>query len=239
MCVVVLSPTACILYHVFSILSRVNFYFLKLSLVFCVSESIISDSQINLPQTHMAVNTFFQKSTTFFQYIFSIHRLAEWAALTSIHWMAVSQECEPPTYRPLVGEWTARGLCRKNLWTEPIFQDIQAKNCRFVCQKYLYKKNVSSDPGDLKLRGLRRHFSGIEKICRGTRWFFPVSWGKWGLAAQKFRIDPAMIFLIGIPWFFWIETLILNFQRNYGMMFLHFYKLPIISCTSASQERIA
>ena len=71
MCVVVLSPTACIPYHVFSILSRVIFNFLKLSLVFCVSESIISDSQINLPQTHMAVNTFFKNRQLFFS-IFSV-----------------------------------------------------------------------------------------------------------------------------------------------------------------------
>ena len=70
MYVVVFSPTACIPYHVFSILSRVIFNYLKLSLVFCVSESIISDSQINLPQTHMAVNTFFQKLTHFFEPIF-------------------------------------------------------------------------------------------------------------------------------------------------------------------------
>ena len=150
--------------------------------------------------------------------------------------MAVSQECESPTDRPLVGEWTARGLCRKNLWTEPIFQDIQAKNCRFVCQKYLYKKNVSSDPGDLKLRGLRRHFSGIEKICRETRWFFPFSWGKWGLAAQKFRIDPAMIFLQVFLdfWQVFYEKMSTHTPVQYPFHWLLLKKLIRISCSTVS-----
>ena len=97
--------------------------------------------------------------------------------------------------KTIVGKWTALGLCRKNLWTEPNYQKKQVKNLRFVFQKYLYEKNVFWDPGNLKKRGLRRWFFCIEKIWYVKWGFFPHFCGKWDLSMQKSRIDPAVDFL--------------------------------------------
>ena len=113
---------------------------------------------------------------------------------SSVSAVSFHKKARSLTDRLPAAKWTARGLCTKNLLTEPIFQDIPAKNRRFACQKYLYGKIVSSDPGNLKKRGLRIWFFRIEKIWHEKLWFPPHFCGKWGLTAQKSRIDPTMIF---------------------------------------------
>ena len=38
------------------------------------------------------------------------------------------------------------GLCRKNTWSEPFYQEIQIKICRFGCRKYSIEKFCAHGP---------------------------------------------------------------------------------------------
>ena len=88
-------------------------------------------------------------------------------------------------------ECCPRGLCRIFSHTESLCREILVKIRRFGCQKYLYKKIASPDPGNPKKRGLGSNFFHIEKICPEKAGFLLEFRGKWGLATQKFCIDPA------------------------------------------------
>ena len=66
---VVVSLTTWILYHIFCLLSTVNFIFLKFFLIVCFSKTIICDSSVIIPLGVMLVNHKFQ----FFQIFLEIY----------------------------------------------------------------------------------------------------------------------------------------------------------------------
>ena len=124
------------------------------------------------------------------------------------------QGCKHPFFHRIPGRKSSAGSMQKNFISRAHFPGNSSKKTADSYAKSIYtEKWCSQIPEIFKKRGLRWWFFCIEKIWHEKLWFSPHFCRKQDLAAQKIRIDPAMIFS-------WLNGSPFSLQNKFGSFLL-------------------